>query len=139
MSASDIRANKRFAGRTAIIYICISLFCGLFSAIYEHFSHEVYSDFMVYLFLYPLIGGALPYTVIGLTKRLKSPSPESARIYNSGLAALTLGSCIKGVLDIYGTSSVYVSVYWMAGVLLVATGSTIYLYQALFHKERSKY
>jgi hypothetical protein len=33
-------------------YLGFTLFCGLFSLIYEHFSHGVYSDYMVYLFLF---------------------------------------------------------------------------------------
>lgn len=33
----------------------------VFGMIYEHFSHEVYSAAMVYAFLIPLLGSALPY------------------------------------------------------------------------------
>ena len=137
LSASDIRIKKRSAGRMAIIYICISLFCGLFSAIYEHFSHEVYSDYMIYLFMFPLIGGVLPFTAIGLSKHLQCPTPISARLYNSGVAALTLGSCLAGVLDIYGTTSTYINIYWISGIALVGIGITIYLYNLLFNRDEA--
>ena len=137
MSASDTRAEKRLVGRTAIIYVCITFFCALFSAVYEHYSHEVYSDFMVYLFLFPLVGGALPFTVMGLIKSFKSPSPVSMRIYNSGIAALTLGSCIKGVFDIYGTSSAYVNIYWISGALLICTAVISWICNKSLPKEAS--
>lgn len=129
MSLSDTKAKKLQAGRTAIIYLCVSMFCGMFSAIYEHFSHGVYSDFMVYLFMFPLAGGALPFTAIGLINKLPFPTPAAKRSYNSGIASFTTGSCIKGILDIYGTSSGYTAVYWVAGVLLVCAGLSSYVCQ----------
>lgn len=113
--------------RTSLIFLCISLFCGLFSAVYEQYSFGVYSNYMVYLFMFPLAGGVVPYAVFGLIPRAPCPSPVSARLYNSGIAALTVGSCVKGVLDIYGTSSVYMPVYWMSGVLLAAAGLVLYI------------
>ena len=39
-------------------YICISLFCILFTVIYEHFSYGEYSWYMRGMFVYPLLGGA---------------------------------------------------------------------------------
>ena len=39
-------------------------FLALFGAIYEIFSHEVYSYFMLYAFAIPLAMGLLPYSII---------------------------------------------------------------------------
>lgn len=112
--------------RYSLSFLCITLFCGLFSAVYEYFSHGVYSGFMVYLFVFPLVGGVLPYGVLGVTPRAVCPSPALARIYNSGVAALATGSCVQGVLDIYGTRSVYMPVYWVAGAVLVLIPLALY-------------
>ncbi|SMC34184.1 hypothetical protein [Papillibacter cinnamivorans] len=112
----------------------LALFCAFFSFVYERFSHGVYSDFMVYLFLLPLLGGVLPFAGIAL---LKSPYPGrvSRNLYNSGIAALTVGSCMSGVLEIYGTDSPYIPVYWTAGILLAISGTAAYFW-AVFHPQR---
>lgn len=129
MSASDteIREKKRKAGRQAIIYICIALFCGLFSAVYEHFSHGVRSNYMVWLFAFPALLGALPCTVIGLLQNLPLPSRQAAGAWDCGIMTLALGSCVRGVLDIYGTSSGYIAFYLPAGLVLLGAGSLLYL------------
>ena len=113
--------------RMSLIFLCITLFSGLFSAVYEHFSHDVYSNFMVYLFMFPLVGGVIPYAILGLTPRTRCPSRVATRLYNSGVATLSVGSCVKGVLDIYGTTSVYMPVYWVAGIILATIGLAMYI------------
>lgn len=136
MSASLTNQDKKHMRRTSLIFLCVTLFCGLFSAVYEHFSHNVYSNYMVYLFMFPLFGGVLPYAVFGLVPKTKCPSPISARIFNSGVAALTVGSCVKGVLDIYGTTSSYQPIYWVIGMVLTALGFAIYLFKSFSFRER---
>ena len=42
-------------------YAAVSAFMLLFGAVYEYFSHGVFSAFMVYAFLIPLLGGYLPF------------------------------------------------------------------------------
>lgn len=126
MSALLASPEKRQMRRTLLIYLSTTLFCGLFSAVYEHFSHGVYSNYMIYLFMFPLIGGVLPYAVLGLFLRTRCPLPVPARIYNSGVATLTVGSCMKGVLEIYGTTSDYMVAYWAAGVFLVVLGLAVF-------------
>lgn len=112
--------------RSALIYLSVTLFCGLFSAVYEHFSFGVISNYMVYLFVFPFLGGVLPYTILGLIPGAPCATDAASRVYNSGIAALAAGSCIRGVLDIYGTSSVYLPVYWLSGVLLIIAGLELY-------------
>lgn len=122
--------------RTSLIFLCAALFCGLFSAVYEHFSHGVYSNYMVYLFAFPFFGGVVPYAIFGLAPKIKCPSPATARTFNSGVAALAVGSCMKGVLDIYGTSSSYQPVYWLAGFSLIALSLVMYLAKSLLSHDR---
>ena len=54
MYISDIEAAAKRASRTAFVYLLVSLFCALFGAVYEVFSHEVYSFYMIYAFAFPL-------------------------------------------------------------------------------------
>jgi hypothetical protein len=119
-------------------YIGFTLFCGLFSFVYEHYSHGVYSDNMIYFFLFPLLGGVLPYGVLGLINKLHFPGHISMNLYNSGIATLTVGSCFEGVLEIYGTTSSYMSVYWIAGAALTALGTVIYLFSTMFEGQNNQ-
>jgi hypothetical protein len=128
LSTSDIRIKRKKAYKAAIIYLAITLFCGLFSLIYEYFSHGVYSNYMIYLFLFPLIGGVLPFIAVGIINKLNFPRTLSLNLYNSGIASLTVGSCLQGVLEIYGTTSYYMPVYWVAGMFFIASGIIIYLF-----------
>jgi hypothetical protein len=108
--------------RTAVVYFGVTLLCGLFSIIYEYFSHGVYSNAMMYMFLYPLLGGALPYGAIRITGGLRAPGRTAMNLYNSGIAALTVGSCFAGALEIYGTTSIFVLVYRAAGIAFIILG-----------------
>ena len=42
--------------KKSFIYLGISAFVFIFSQVYEHFSHGVYSGFMIYAFLIPFVG-----------------------------------------------------------------------------------
>lgn len=115
--------------KTAYIYLLLSLFCVLFGAVYELFSHEVYSFFMLYAFVFPLAGGTLPFLTLYLTKAKKHPGVVARNLHHSAVATLTTGSIVKGVLDIYGTTNALTSYYWITGVALLAAGVTAYLVQ----------
>lgn len=127
-SVTELRGKKRAAGRQAIIYICIALFCGLFSAVYEHFSYGVYSNYMIWLFAFPLFLGAVPYFLISLSKRLPLPARHTSDAWDCGVTTLAVGSCATGVFEIYGTSSSYTAAYWPVGISLLAAGLLLYLH-----------
>lgn len=129
MYASDIEFQHGKAKRTALVYGGVSLFCGLFSFVYEHYSHGVISWYMVLLFLYPLAGGLLPFLAISQSSRLPGPARISRNLYHGGLATLCMGSCIAGVLEIYGTSSPYLAVYWVVGCVLTGVAVALYYLQ----------
>ena len=120
--------KKRKIFKIILSYILITLFCILFSLVYEHFSHGVYSDYMLYMFLFPLIGGVLIFSMIGLVRFLPIPKRLVINLYNSGIATLTIGSCLNGVLEIYGTNSDLISIYWLLGGFLTLSASLIYLF-----------
>lgn len=87
-----------------------------FGAVYERFSHEVYSYYMIYAFAVPLVMGALPYSIMAL-KHCR-PDRKFLHLWNSAVITFTIGSIFKGVLDIYGTTNSLLTVYPIAGLIL---------------------
>ncbi|MEE0026414.1 MAG: hypothetical protein U0J70_02405, partial [Atopobiaceae bacterium] len=67
--------------REAMAFVVVSLACALLGAVYELFSHEVYSYYMIYAFVLPLALGALPNLVIEL-RGLRPPSRSAANMWN---------------------------------------------------------
>ena len=115
MFISDIR--KKFF-KTIVIFTMITIFTFIFNKIYGIFGHGVTSPYMTYMFLYPLLGGVLFYGII----MLLIPSIVNKKryrffynIYNSGLAILTVGSLLRGVMEIAGTFSSYLMFYTLVG------------------------
>lgn len=129
MYTSDDPQGRQTALRLAARYLAVSLFCAFFGAVYEAFSHGVYSYFMLYAFAFPLVGGTAVFLALA-RGRGRMPSAPVRQLYHGGVASLTLGSLMRGVLEIYGTTNALVSAYWYAGgalcltaVLLCAAGS----------------
>ena len=116
---SDTDGRARRAAKTAFVYLCVSVFCVLLGAVYERFSHGVYSFYMIYAFGFPLVGGALPFAALSLWGRGAYPRAVPAGLYHAGVATLAVGSIVCGVLEIYGTTNALSRVYWIAGVCLV--------------------
>ena len=192
-----VTTDKKKAGeyahqmiRYSFIYLAAAVFCALFGAVYEIFSHGVFSFFMIYAFAFPLVLGAVPMLWMGLrteksaeeketpmeletdtaedlwfepytpeenagtglhrvsleeessdsaeyrlNSRENSPEPErlfhlpgslELNAWGSGIAALTVGSIFRGVLDIYGTSNRLVIVYPVVGGILLAAGLILF-------------
>lgn len=119
MCTSDINTNQKTAARTSLIYLIVALFCAFFGAIYERYSHEVYSYYMIYAFAFPLVGGTLPFHILSLSKSTAYPRSFARNLYHSGIATLTVGSVVRGILDIYGTTNSLSGYYWILGGLLV--------------------
>ena len=117
--------------------LLVSLFCALFGAVYELFSHGLYSYGMLYAFAFPLVLGALPLLLITM-RRAPYPSRFARSICHAGIAALTVGSLVSGALEIYGTTNPLTIVYWIVGGALYALGAAVCL-RSLFRggKERA--
>lgn len=111
--------------KTGFVYLWLTLFCALFGALYERFSHEVYSYYMLYAFAFPLAGGVLPFFALAHS-RSPLPGRLALNLYHSGIAALTVGCIFTGVLEIYGTTNQLILVYWGAGALLLLAGLLAY-------------
>ncbi len=96
--------------------LMFSLFLALFGAIYEHFSHQVYSYYMIYAFALPLALGALPWA-LALHRGAKVPA-DVPGVWNAAVLTLALGSVLRGVLDIYGTTNRLLVFYPAAAAVL---------------------
>ncbi|MBE5969456.1 MAG: hypothetical protein E7242_04410 [Lachnospiraceae bacterium] len=97
-----------------------TILLALLGAIYELFSHGVYSYFMIYAFAIPLVMGVLFYAV--LLFKGKSPGKVFLYFWNTSIAAFGIGCAFAGVLEIYGTSNSLIIVYPIAGAVLMILG-----------------
>lgn len=110
--------------KKTIRYLFLSLFVFVFSQIYEYFSHGVYSNYMLYAFLIPFLGLALPSFLL---HSLKKALPANSRfLWKCGIATLTVGSIYKGILEIYGTNGYFEFPYLFLGVAFcIVAGITV--------------
>lgn len=131
ISAIDCNSGKKRLKKTAMAYVWVSLAAVVVNNVYGLFSHGVGSAAMSWMFLYPLIGGTGVYFLIYLLV------PQVGccmgyrlftNIYNSGIATLTVGSFLKGILDIAGTASQYVPLFFIIGLILAIMGIAVLLY-----------
>lgn len=112
--------------RSARRYALAALGCAIFSVIYEHFSHEVYSPWMVGLCAVPLLTGALPAMAIACLK--VNVSWSASQLWACAVLTLTLGCCFAGVLEIYGTTSPWLPWFFvLSGALMVCSVLSQYL------------
>lgn len=109
---TSVKQRKKYI----IGHFIAAIFFLIFGLVYEHFSHGVYSPFMVFAFTIPLAAGAILQGVLLIAKvRL----PDAAlRLWNYAIALLTAGSIWKGVLDIYGTTNRLILFYPIFGGIL---------------------
>lgn len=123
MSTLDIRYLKK----QALVYLAFSILILVFGRVYEMFSHEVYSSFMMNAYLIPLIMGGLVSLVIYLLKIKNLPSRLSINLYNAGVATFTIYSVFRGVLEIYGTTNSLINVYLYVGIIMVLLSIILFI------------
>ena len=99
-------------------YLLAALGCAVLSAVYEGFSHGVYSVWMIGLFLFPLLLGALPALLLRRARRV--PARGVRRVWAAGVSTLAMGSLMTGVFEIYGSPSPLTMWYWPVGGALLA-------------------
>lgn len=128
LSTSDIKKSRREIEKLVFTYLLATIVCASFGAVYESFSHGVYSYYMLYAFMIPLLGGTLPFSYV-LYFRSKIPRPMARRFHHFGISALTVGCIFCGVLEIYGTTNCLVIVYFTVGGMFLFLGNLMYLLQ----------
>ena len=112
--------------RTVKIYVLATLFCLGFGFVYSLFGHGVTSPFMSYAFVFSLVLGVGGFIVIG---RLNLDNRIAFNLYNAGIVTLTVGSILRGIVDIAGADTVFPMYYFLVGTALVAVGGLMYVYQ----------
>ena len=117
LSTSVTNPIKQRLKKTILWYTLISAFFFVGSRIYEHFSFGETSAFMHYLFLIPLIGGAL---LVLLQLMVKGLSRLSLNLWNSGVATLTAGGLYRGIVNLSGRSTTMDQPYYYLGVAFLA-------------------
>ena len=128
MYTSDIKPSRKVPLRIARNYFIVAAVCAVIGLVYEIFSHGVWSVFMVGAFAVPLALGVLPNLIIALF-RMKTPGMAAENLYACGMATLTLGSLLTGVLQIYGTTNDPIQYYWLVGIGFAILGIIFYLAQ----------
>ena len=123
--------------RSGIAYLTAAMLVAAAGWLYELFSHGVYSNYMVYAFMVPLAAGALPDLLAaarGSRGKKRSgcgrAAHAAAALRLAAIVTLTAGSLVKGVLDIYGTTSRLVIIYPVAGICLMAASLLIFAKQS---------
>jgi hypothetical protein len=113
------RARRAVIGLAVAAAVCVAV-----TNLYALFGHGVRSDAMDFMFLYPLCGAAAVLLLDFALRRLdRRELPRLAlNLLNSGVAALTLGAMLRGILSIAGGSSTYMGTFPMVGWSLAAAG-----------------
>ena len=121
MSTSDTGKRSTAARRGVIWYLCAAALCLIVHLVYSLFAHGLSSPFMTYLWAIPLSLGA---GVCLLTGRLwrSFPGGPGFWLYNAGVATLTVGSLITGILEMADASTPLLWAYPIAGGVLLTAG-----------------
>lgn len=99
-----------------ILYIIASVICVAINFGYAQFGHGVESNYMTYMFLYPLVIGVLSVIIN------KNNVKISNSLFKCGIITLTLGSFLQGVFEIAGTATDFQSLYYVVGSILIFAG-----------------
>ena len=116
MSTSVTNSTTRFS-RTFISYLAITAFLFIFSRIYESLSYGEVSVFMHYMFCATLVGGIL---LLGLLQVKPNLSRMTYNLWNSGIATITAGCLLRGIINLSGRSTTLDQPYWYVGAGFLA-------------------
>ena len=116
MSTSVTNSTTRFS-RTFISYLAIAAFLFIFSRIYESLSYGEVSVFMHYMFCATLVGGIL---LLGLLQVKPNLSRITYNLWNSGIATITAGCLLRGIINLSGRSTTLDQPYWHVGAGFLA-------------------
>ncbi|HFU4450533.1 TPA: hypothetical protein ACGO97_000987 [Streptococcus suis] len=119
LSTSVTNQTSTRTARTFITYLATTAFLFIFSRIYESLSYGEVSFFMHYMFCVTLIGGSL---LLGMLTLKPSLSRITFNLWNSGVATITAGFLLRGIINLSGRSTTLDQPYWFigAGFLVLA-------------------
>ena len=128
LSASGIERSGKEIEKLVFTYLIVTLVFVGFGAVYEFFSHGVYSYYILYAFMIPFLGGTVYFYCI-LYFRSKIPGCIARRFQHFGILTLTVGCMVCGILEIYGTTNRLVIFYFIVGGMFLVIGNFMYLLQ----------
>ena len=76
----------------------------------------------------PLVLGVVPNLVAKMTGKTFWDSEDAQAAYKMGVLTFIFGSFLKGVFDIYGTSSIYPTLYLPVGAVLLVAALGLEMY-----------
>ncbi len=114
----------------------VTAFFALFAFIYEHFSHYVFSYYMLFSFTAPFLA-AVFYQLTGLIEKAPVPGRFMNFCVDAAAATFALGLLTKGAVEIYGTDNSLIPVFFYVGAGVTVTGAAVYLILIL-RKKRQK-
>lgn len=125
LSTSVTNQTSTRTARTFITYLATTAFLFIFSRIYESLSYGEVSVFMHYMFCVTLIGGGL---LLGLLTINPNLSRLTFNLWNSGVATITAGFLLRGIINLSGRSTTLDQPYWFvgAGFLILALISLLF-------------
>lgn len=100
-----------------LVWLGITVFTIIFALVYEHFSFGVWSNAMVFMFVFPLILGFIPSLILTIARWGYLP-----RLWNDGVLVITAGSLLTGIIEIYGSDSYYTPWFFYIGTALLILG-----------------
>lgn len=116
--------------KSIISYFIVTIFLILLNYIYSIFSHNVSSNYMTYMFIYPLVTGILVSIFILINKNISKLKSFyiGKSILNYGIAIMVFRSFMKGVFEIAGTDSNYLTYYFYMGLILILVSGILLIY-----------
>ena len=115
--------TRRRMRRASIAGASLAVFCVVFTAVYESFSHGAVSTHMRCMCLMPLVGCALPALLCLLTPLHRFVCRPAFNLWNSGLAAWTVGCLFRGIVNISGRFTDLDLIYWILGWIFLAAAA----------------
>lgn len=111
--------------KTFVAYILFAIFCVIFRLVYYHYSHNVYSVYITWLFVVPILGGMVSFFIKNV-------------FFHCAMVTFSVSMAIKGVLEIAGTTSKYRFILTLVAVLL-AIVSVAYEITVRIKNEKNNY
>lgn len=122
MSTLDIK-------KQSIYFLILSIIVLIFSLIYELFSHNVYSVFMEYSFVIPLLNSLILFIIYKLNKNINKISNV---LFNLSVITLTIYSIVRGIFEIYGTTNSLINIYLVVVCLFIM----LIIFSKIIHRKK---
>ena len=102
-----------------IAYLSATLAIAGIGSVYTYFGHGITSKYMTFAFVFPLAAGIICYIInaLGLYDRF------FVNAMNASMATITVGSVVKGILEIAGATTKFLKIFWLLGIVIAAVGA----------------